>query len=482
MSVNCCVLAGWAAAAACDGRVSGRRFLLALASGFLLGYASTIKQTSGLVTLLLIQGTSLLLLWGRRDKKGIALVSGGIALGALALLGCVALWLATSGLLGTFIEQTFTVGPSSKGGLLRSLVRPLYLTSRLDTLSSAAIKAIALIALGVVGYFSSRKRNPEPVQRWYWLATILVVVAMVIGSCINRIPPPDSREPTLVLCYVSLVGCLLAFATWVGNLLVLRRAVDTNHALLAALGFGCAYALSMSWPAFEIMILPGLSYLLAATLQHVAGRLLGVCYRVSAIAGCLLIVITVTWRKHVIPQGWGRWSEPPIASSTVEPRLPELAGFRLSPTTAEFFENVTATIVAHSRPTDAIFVYPNMPIFYGLARRRPATRGLSHWVDTCPDFLAEADAQRLLAQPPMVIVIRPDLPRELSIEEALFRGGRPSNPRAPHDHSDAAAAISARSDVSGLGSPGPRHDLFAEERRLLRVAARAFNSREAKGK
>jgi hypothetical protein len=70
-----------------------------------------------------------------------------------------------------------------------------------------------------------------------------------------------------------------------------------------------------------------------------------------------------------------------------------------------------------------------MPLVYALAHRLPVTFGLNHWVDICPDYVAEIDADRLLKTPPAVIVIHPDMPQEIATEEMLFRDGRRSSVR-----------------------------------------------------
>jgi hypothetical protein len=447
MAVSCCLMGAWAVASACESVGGRRRFLIAVAGGVLLGWACTVKQTNGLISLAAIYGATSLVLWNRRDTRGLALILGGLTIGALLPLIAMAVWLERMGVLGVFVEQVFTKGPSSKGGLAVSLFRPILLTWTSPILFGPATWALIILGLGVLGYFSGRDKDPEPVTRWYWLATVLSVAAILIGSSLTGFPSHSSRAPTLTLCYLSLTGCLLIGTVLAARLLVLRKPVNAHHALLAAVGFSSAYALSMSWPAFEVMILPGVSYLLAASLQSVSGRLLAGGFRVTAILACLLIIVTVTWRKHMLPQAWGRWSEPPIAQSTVRPNLTALSGFVLSPVTANFFQAVTEAIVAHSLPTDRIFVYPNMPIFYGLSKRMPVTESTMHWVDVCPDYLARSDAKRLLANPPAVMVIHPDLPQELATEEFLFRSGKQS---------------AVREVLAAVQSLLPRYDLVAK--------------------
>src|SRR5262249_25488946 len=108
---------------------------------------------------------------------------------------------------------------------------------------------------------------------------------------------------------------------------------------------------------------------------------------------------------------------------------PELAGFQLSPSTAQFYDGVTKVICAHSKPDDTILVYPHMPMLYGLANRRPATFSYMHWLDVCPDHIAEQDAAAILEHPPAVIVYMEISPAVFAELEKDFRGGKPSGQR-----------------------------------------------------
>ena len=456
--VSYCLLGAWLSALACEA-VNGRhRFFLALPGGALLDWACAVKETSGMTSLTAVLVITVIILWSRRDQKGLAVVLGGLTLGAIVPLTFMVLWLENTGVFWAFIEQAIAKGPSSKGGLAGSLARPIYLTWIHPQLRVAAALAIIILGLGILVYIRGREKPHATATRWYWLAAALAVPAIIVGRILTGFPPEVSRTPTLTLCYLSLSGCLLVSAALAFRLLMRRERINAHHPLLAGIGFSSAYALSMSWPAFKIMILPGVSYLLAATLQHVPGKGLASGLRVGIILCCLIIVVTVSWRKHMLPQIWGRWVEPPIAQSFVRSKLPELSGFVLSPITANFFQAVTAAITAHSGSVERIFVYPNMPVFYALAKRMPTTQGLSHWVDICPDYFAHADAQRLLANPPAVMVVHPDLPRELATEEYLFRGAQPS---AVHEVLAMIEFLTPRYDlVATFPAPGHQVPVF----------------------
>jgi len=287
-----------------------------------------------------------------------------------------------------------------------------------------------VLALSVSLWAFGRRREVPPAAHPAWWLTMAALLAGMLAGRSPALFPWDLRDLFLSLAYLAMVGCL-AVALWSLAKLAAPRLgrIDPDMALLAVLGFGCAYSLSMSWPAFEAMVFPGAALLIALALEKGGPARSKPWIRGVVVALVLVLVTTATARKHAVPFYWGRWVEPPLGASTVQPKAPELRGFLLSPRTAGFFDEVSETVKAYSRPEDPIFVYPNMPILYALAQRLPATFGLTHWVDVCPDFVAAADARTLLRHPPAVIVVHRDLPVEIATEERLFRNGRRSDVR-----------------------------------------------------
>jgi hypothetical protein len=152
------------------------------------------------------------------------------------------------------------------------------------------------------------------------------------------------------------------------------------------------------------MIWPGLALAAAAFWRSVAGVEQRRRVQILAASLAVLLVGCSAWRKYREPMSWGYWVEPPVSLATREPALARLAGFQLSPSTAEFYEQVTALIREHSRPDDPMLVFPHMPLLYGLGERPLATFSYMHYPDVCPDYVAEADAKRLQRRPPAMIV------------------------------------------------------------------------------
>lgn len=405
------------------------RAFFGLLSGLLLGSSLLIKQTTGVISFAMLIG-SLCLLFGSKKAWGrlsVALVSFSVGI-TIPVLGLLS-WFYAKGILPAFIDQVFVRGPSSKGGALMSLLRPITMTIRYTDFSVPAFLCLVLVAISWIAYIQV-KQNEMHTDSYWWLALPALLFALLIGKN-TSIPPLQLHTTFMSITYLAMVGCLSICFWAAANLLFgcWKKKNHTDLVMMAAVGFACAYALSISWPAFEVMIFPGAALLFALVLEWGGPSRISPLVRSMIITSLLFLVTVSVVRKHNTPFYWGRWTEPPLITSTYEAKAPELTGFKLSPWTASFFDNVSETIQTYSGPEDRIFVYPNMPILYALANRLPATFGLTHWVDVCPDFVADTDAQRLISSPPAVIVVHPDLPEELANEEAIFRGGQHSGIR-----------------------------------------------------
>jgi hypothetical protein len=192
---------------------------------------------------------------------------------------------------------------------------------------------------------------------------------------------------------------------------------------------------SLSWAAFEQMLLPGFAFLLALVLDRELRRR-GWALRGYAIAAMgLVLILTATFRKLTWPYVWENWVDGPVKEMTVDAGYPEMRGLRVTPASAEFLTRVTNIIDTHSRPDETILCYPNYAMFYVLAHRQPGTFAYMHWFDIVSDNLAREEAERVKQHPPALILLV-DFPEAfVRSKEISFRGGRRSGQR------DLAAAI-----------------------------------------
>jgi hypothetical protein len=418
IAVSLVVLGAWALARSLASR---REAGWALAAGVFYAAGVIIKQTVAVAAVASVVG---MLLWVgvARPRRTLLRAAGLLVAGGGAVLGATLAWLVSNGVFRAFIEQTLTRGPSAKGGFWVSITRPV--SQALELPSSEPLTLLAFACAGAL-FVALRRPNRAAWPSFASLAAMFVAAAL-LGAQLDRVP---LRYVTLFATSLSL-WCTLAYA--IHHLLAFgkdpRATAHAARVALAALGVGCAWSLGVSWPLFEMMSFPAAAVLIAA-LDDDAPAASPEGARALLLGAVALLMAIATTRKVSEPYSWGRWREPSVRASSVTPSPPELAHFTLSPETARFYGTMVEVIRAHSAEGDHILAYPNLAILYALSHRRPATRGLNHWVDACPDYIARADAEALVRDPPRLIVRRNDPESAIALEEALYRGGARSGAR-----------------------------------------------------
>jgi hypothetical protein len=354
---------------------------------------------------------------GRRPWGAVAAAVAGGLMGA----GVVVAWLAQHGLVGDFLAA-MQAAPGSKGGVGTSLLRPLTLLLQLPR-ERAAEGAGALVVAAAAAVWARRGGVARRWAGWPFFVVAPALLALAGGSL-------TLRGVTLTATAVGFLGCLAVAvgAAWSWRAGA-RSARDAAVLLLALLGAGVAYASAVSWPLFESMAFPAVGVVLALALEWLAVQERE-ALRGALVAGALALTGLAGAQKEREPASWGFWRDPPLSSPGVVAPLPEYEGMRLSAPAAAFLGGVTELVAARTGADEPLYVFPNLPVLYALTGRRPATFGLAHWVDLCPDQVAARDARTLLERPPHLIVRRRDTLAQVAGEEALFRAGAHSGVRA----------------------------------------------------
>jgi hypothetical protein len=321
------------------------------------------------------------------------------------------------------VRSIFLRGPSAKG-LGSPLPRIVF-----ANFSWATVFAVlaTFFFMAVVARRALAEPTEEPRAALFRMAAAMGA-SILAGAAISYsglIPYTGwaraSIDFTLVTC-----GLLASFY----GLLWVKRKVSEGEAqfwLLAGVSFVIAFLLFLSWPVFEAMAMPGLSFLAALLLDAGASRKR---YAAVAPALCGVLLLTQTADKLTQPFAFNGWRDGPVRLATEASRLPAMRGFRLPKEAVGLIDGVTDIIVRRSAPGDAIFTYPSMPLFYYLSGRRIPTYSGGHNIDAVPDAVAISDAEILLRTRPAVIVYYDFPPGFVEWEEALWRGGRPSGQRA----------------------------------------------------
>lgn len=420
------VASGFAASYALD---DGRRSLAGV--GALAGILSLLclasKQTIGLgVTVAIPVAVALCLIRLDGVPKALRFLLGFVAgwlVTAAALLG----WMSHTGILRTFLTQAFVTGPAAKASHPGDYVERSFVL--LEGYWWAALIALAVLAIawlslrrgGEAEQIDSTEESLKGILLVLLIGLVAIAAATLVTWPMLGFVPNLPAKPAI---YVSLVGSSLLtfYYLWqfLGGALSRRQ---SQFALFAAIGFIAAFMTSLSFPAFEAMIIPGLALILAVLLNDLQGWQRWVLY-----ALCGAMIFCTAAFKEGMPFGFNGWYEPPVNTAATRSSLPVLRGFLLPASTVDFADSTLRIIQQNSTPQDTIFSYPEFGFFYGASERRPATFSGSHNLDVVPDSFAREEAQRLLRMRPAVLIYGPR-PEILQADEMIWRNGKPSGQR-----------------------------------------------------
>lgn len=438
-SVLASVLAGLSASIATTSRHRYARAFYFLA-GIFAGLCMVAKQTQGvgMFGLLLV----IFLLVNRSRGLGFTLRTVlEYLVGWAAPTGLVAYWLVSGGAWHAFIQEAFLQGASSKGTMREILLRPI-LTMTFDWLLLVAfIGAASLMCLYGLFVLREKRSGAPPTnavsgRAWtLWVACLLSLALAFAAAWWLPVPGVFG----LVELFLILISAICIFIGFYGSAAIALRytymairgqldEVSRGKWILASVSALTAYMFSLSWAAYEKMLIPSFAFVLALALD----RQLKSGFRVRSLAVIalgLVLASSAAFRKLTWPYTWENWVDGPIKEETLKSAFPELTGLRVTAETDAFLEKVTRTIAAHSRPDQSILCFPNYALFYVLAHRAPATFAFMHWFDIVPDALAKEEAKRIQEHPPAVILFV-DLPEEIiQVKEMSYRGGRRSGQR-----------------------------------------------------
>jgi hypothetical protein len=367
-------------------------------------------------------------LWRARGFRLAGRFAACFGTGWAVPIAAISFWLYRNGALALCVRGIFLKGPSAKAAAPTAfIVRWVAVT-----LAEPSLRAGFFIALILLIFVLKRLFYPTPLPsephlnaRALLFVGVLSVAPIGAGAVAAHIGLTPWTAVVKASIYFTLMACgLLATLFFLGFLFSKLSDLQGQFWLLATVGFVCAFMQSLSWPAFEAAVIPGLGFLVAAFLDVPSRRARAACYLASAI----LLFSLVVW-KLWNPAAFNDWNEPPVMSATVTPSLPDLWGLRLPKSEATMLEGAARIIREHSTPQDTIFTYPMLPMFYAISHRWWAGFAPNHNFDFCPDDIARADAARILQVKPAVIIYYRQTPEFLKTEESLWRDGRRSGQR-----------------------------------------------------
>jgi len=427
------------------GASSARKTLALAALAGIFGALSLLtKQTVGAFTLLSVGVCCCLAEVRMRAMARAARWCLAFAGGALLPICVVAVYLRHLGALRTCVQMMFVSGPHAKAS------HPLVFVSR-EIMIAGFYRwwlLLAIVAMGVHGraVYHGVLRDKQIAQRSRvsLLSAGAALVLVFAKTIANHTTHPLTHDTGKGAVYFVLLGT--TFVSVIGFHQVLNsvgasRARALQFTLFSILALAIAVSLSLSFPAFEAMTLPGLGLLIAAIYDGA-----GVKGKTATVLVAAALVFFQVCEKLTTPFGFDHQDEGAVKAATVPSSETMLKGMRLAPNTVEFIDAVQNTIHIRAGKNGTLFTYPEMGLLYTLNGRYPPTRTASHNIDVVEDSFAISEADRLLAAPPAVVVYAKPSETDMRVAELVWREGRPSGQRKI---TEALDQITAKYDLIG---------------------------------
>jgi hypothetical protein len=401
---------------------------LAVFSGAAVGLSVLTKQTVGLgtaVAVAVIGGVACARLFSlRRCTAWLMAYWFGFAVPIVLVGG----YLAHLGVLQACLQMLFVSGPHAKAS------NPVMFISRemMIALANAIWFVLGMIGLALGGRaiwrsISSEDKQLEFVHPAWGRLALCSVVTVATAELLALTAMHPLRDISKSEVYFTFAGTTVFGLIAIG--LAFRRSPPSTLrlwqiAILAAVGWSVAFTLSLSWPVFEAMALPGLGLLVAATVDGARGGGRRFLYVVLA-----AIVLLAVWEKLDLPFSFDWQDEAPVRKSTAKSDIPAMRGMRLPTETVRLLDEAVPLMQSAAEEHHTVFTFPELILLYPLSGANPPTWAASHNIDVVSDSLAREDAARLLNHPPEVILFARPTEANLRAQEFVWRDGKPSGQR-----------------------------------------------------
>jgi hypothetical protein len=426
-------------------------------SGIFAALSLLTKQTIGLGEVLAILVVVAILLF-KLDSASRALMWCGMFLCGCALpLAGLVMYLHHLGAFHSFFQMLFVSGPAAKAGHPSDfLTREIQVALGSWRWLGFGILALVLTASAVLRAIHSKGDDERPnAMKCLRYATYVLFVGIVVigGAKLWALGHHDALQNSLrTLVYYTIVLLTLLVVGFVTE--IFRPGMSVRQAqciLFCVVSWVVTLTLSLSWPAFEAMLLPGFGFLVAAALQGARPHHRKYIYIVLATA-----VFLAARAKLDVPFAFIPGHEERVSFATTVSVQPQMRGMRLPADARDFLDGTIALIQDRTKSNDTIFTFPEMSLIYALADRRPPTWSWSHNIDVVNDRFAREEAGRLRERPPAVIIYCPPSEASLLLEERAWRQGERSSQR---DLIDVVESIARGYELRGsyhpMGPGGP---------------------------
>ena len=411
-------------------------------AGIFCALAILTKQSNGLVLLLLLSLSVLLINIKNGFNHPIRAI-GVFSLGVCVPIVVLILWLYSNDALFAFVSQTFIGASKSKGSLAAILTGWIPRIIYIDQIANFLFVCALFYTLGYKNLVYQISFNDGPRQKndstnsSIWLFAVIIVsglIAIYLPYFNVDLSKRVMDNSYLIFGFYSIIitvllgSFVLSFSYGIVVLLFQQTAYLLNDDVfiisMTSLGFLLGTATSggiaEAGSFLGFVMISGYLLSLRSTL-NIGKYFFLVCI--------LFFIIFCASKKYVRPYSWWWITEPDIRTAAIKPTIPILKGFSLSDNTVNIIQDVTKTIEKYPVSGDDIFIFPNVPMFYMLTNKFPERFIFIHWYDILPDNLAIAEANRIVSDPPKIIVYLKLKGEVAQGHELLFRDSKLSGQR-----------------------------------------------------
>ncbi|MCD7761924.1 MAG: glycosyltransferase family 39 protein [Lachnospiraceae bacterium] len=417
-----------------------------LLCGLFTGLFINVKQNMGLV--FLAYAFILLIYVGLYMKKGIKETGKALLLflAPIAVLtGIIYAFLFSHGALSAYLQSTGAGAVSTKGGMAKILFGWIVNNS------ASFIRALPFAVIGLcvicLLLFRNEKRKDQAIgghlDSLYGIAFFLAAGALILLLAFQKsfaYAVSFEHYPSPYLLFL-IVFPLFVFWGVCGIADMIRGSALLKKYMLYfvvagsyfAIAFGCGTSggLAEGQSSLGVALLVTLLFTLLAGGTDAQGNNKAEKIVKGAVSiACLFLVLQCADKKMINTYYWWGMDESDFWSNTAVSDIPLLEGIGLSAETKEVYEGIYDAIVNHTEEDDAIFCFPQIPIFYSLCDRTdPGTTTKVQWFDVSTDESIEEDIEYLKENLPKAIILYNTTEETYDSHESAFRNGEVSGTR-----------------------------------------------------
>ena len=412
------------------GMDSRRRWLFDCAAGFFASLAFFTKQSNGLFVSIFVL---FIMVWYTSGEP-LYLRVLRFLLGWIIPASIIFGWMIKQQIFSVYISQVFG-GISAKGSILGMLFGFWVRHSAMQYFGMFVFGVLILYMLWIKKklFICSESRLPSSLNFNKYLLLLIFPVYIVGGFLIR----PENRVALaintvgdaylLLWLYFSFFSLTIA-SIFIGTKWIFRKKLPFSKPLseLILASFIWIYVTGFSGQLEIYATLLGTSIVLAFFLDRV--QINWRPFKLLLLIGSCLVLFVCAAKKNQMPYAWWGWNEEGHSSS-LPSIIPAFKGFILSPSTVEIYDKIYLDILENTTPNDRVYTYPFITLFNYVTNRIQPTFSPVHYFDVCPDYVAVMDAQKLIDDPPKMIIYMEMSPLVFKLHEDVFRNGLPSGQR-----------------------------------------------------